>query len=981
MILESVEHGPLIWPTIEENGVTRIKKYDELDEAYRDLKATNIILQVLMFKQGDEAIDAINKMMSFLSIVISSRFPTTNNQLRNSSNLRQQATIHDGRVTVQPLQGSQSSYAAEPGIAEAKVALMANLSRYKSDVLSEVPHPEHTHNDMLNQNVQEILYFEQTRLVDYPENEVTSDSNIIPYSQYLLETQNAVVQDISSSAQQDAMILSVFEQLSNQVTNCNKVNKDNLMANESLSDELERYKERQGDEAIDAINKMMSFLSIVISSRFPTTNNQLRNSSNLRQKATIHDGRVTVQPLQGSQSSYAAEPGIAEAKVALMANLSRYKSDVLSEVPHPEHTHNDMLNQNVQEILYFEQTRLVDYPENEVTSDSNIIPYSQYLLETQNAVVQDISSSAQQDAMILSVFEQLSNQVTNCNKVNKDNLMANESLSDELERYKERKAQEIRPMLYDGSVIAKETNVISIDYSEETLMLEEESRCKMLLKQSDPMVLEKKVNIKPINYAELNRLSKDFGKGFFHNSIKNDLRKLKGKDTIDNASQAPDATTIAPAMYKLDPVTLASRNKNNRETYMYYLKHTMEQAAILKEIVKQAKSLNPIDSASYTSYKYVKLIQELLGYVRDICLDIHKPSKKLVAITPLNNVKKVRISQPSSSNINNKVEAQHKKVNKKNRVVEPIRDANVKHTMLNANSQLICVTCKQCMFDVSHVVCFLDVMNEMNMRAKSKSNSNKKSQMHNIWKPTGKIFTEVGLKWKPTGRNFTSSVNLCHLTRITSTKVVPRKKTTPHSVETPKPELKVYSRRFKQAPCSLEYVPDPINLEDHVPAYIPEHPKDLVSAEDEAPIEAYILEMRAAVPSTYHSLLPSGTLPLLPIPLLVPSTSHRAEIPEADMSPQKRLLLTAPKLGCEVRESSAAARQPRPTMACNVDCSFVDTIETRFRDTERRMMIALEMVNMRVSYQVDVRSKESLEFYLRHHDAQKDRAAVRAEIE
>ncbi|GJZ80644.1 hypothetical protein Tco_0645638, partial [Tanacetum coccineum] len=69
-------------------------------------------------------------------------------------------------------------------------------------------------------------------------------------------------------------------------------------------------------------------------------------------------------------------------------------------------------------------------------------------------------------------------------------------------------------MLYDGNVIAKETNVISIVDSKETLMIEEESRSKMLLKQSDPMVLEKKVNTKPSDYAELNRLSKDFGKCF-----------------------------------------------------------------------------------------------------------------------------------------------------------------------------------------------------------------------------------------------------------------------------------------------------------------------------------------------------------------------------------------------------------------------------------------------------------------------------------
>ncbi|GJU91404.1 hypothetical protein Tco_1303827 [Tanacetum coccineum] len=47
MILESVENGPLIWPTVEENGVIRTKKYDELSAAECDIKATNIILQGL----------------------------------------------------------------------------------------------------------------------------------------------------------------------------------------------------------------------------------------------------------------------------------------------------------------------------------------------------------------------------------------------------------------------------------------------------------------------------------------------------------------------------------------------------------------------------------------------------------------------------------------------------------------------------------------------------------------------------------------------------------------------------------------------------------------------------------------------------------------------------------------------------------------------------------------------------------------------
>ncbi|GJY30786.1 retrovirus-related pol polyprotein from transposon TNT 1-94 [Tanacetum coccineum] len=101
----------------------------------------------------------------------------------------------------------------------------------------------------------------------------------------------------------------------------------------------------------------------------------------------------------------------------------------------------------------------------------------------------------------------------------------------------------------------------------------------------------------------------------------------------------------------------------------------------------------------------------------------------------------------------NKVEAQHRKVNKKNSVVEPIRHVDVNFSLLNANSEPICATCH--------------------------------------------VFTEVGLKWKPTGRTFTIVGNSCPLTRITSANVVPPKKTTSHSVETQNPKLKVYNRKPK----------------------------------------------------------------------------------------------------------------------------------------------------------------------------------------
>nr|GEX93655.1 hypothetical protein [Tanacetum cinerariifolium] len=72
-------------------------------------------------------------------------------------------------------------------------------------------------------------------------------------------------------------------------------------------------------------------------------------------------------------------------------------------------------------------------------------------------------------------------------------------------------------------------------------------------------------------------------------ALKNNRRKLKGKEIADNVAQMSNATTIAPGMYKLDPIILAPKVKNNREAHEYYLKNTMEQAAILKGVVEQAK--------------------------------------------------------------------------------------------------------------------------------------------------------------------------------------------------------------------------------------------------------------------------------------------------------------------------------------------------------------------------------------------------------
>nr|GEV67635.1 hypothetical protein [Tanacetum cinerariifolium] len=153
MILESVKNGPLLWPTVEEDGVTRLKKYSELSateaiQADCDVKATNIILQGLPPE-------------SLCIAVVTSRYPATNNQLRTSSNPHQQATINNGReeeleflADTGTVETSSIKYVVTNNVAYqaddldaydsdcdelnyTKIALMANLSHYGSDNLAE----------------------------------------------------------------------------------------------------------------------------------------------------------------------------------------------------------------------------------------------------------------------------------------------------------------------------------------------------------------------------------------------------------------------------------------------------------------------------------------------------------------------------------------------------------------------------------------------------------------------------------------------------------------------------------------------------------------------------------------------------------------------------------------------------------------------------------------------------------------------------
>ncbi|GJS92514.1 hypothetical protein Tco_0799482 [Tanacetum coccineum] len=77
-----------------------------------------------------------------------------------------------------------------------------------------------------------------------------------------------------------------------------------------------------------------------------------------------------------------------------------------------------------------------------------------------------------------------------------------------------KKAQRIKPTLYDGIVISAKHVAMPVIDDEETLILEEESRSKMSEKEKDPEAIKQNISHKPIDYEKLNRLSDDFGKRF-----------------------------------------------------------------------------------------------------------------------------------------------------------------------------------------------------------------------------------------------------------------------------------------------------------------------------------------------------------------------------------------------------------------------------------------------------------------------------------
>nr|GEW74235.1 hypothetical protein [Tanacetum cinerariifolium] len=259
MILESVESGPLLWPSIEENRVTRLKKYSELSpieaiQADCDVKATNIILQglplevyalVSTHKVAKELWERIQMLMQGTSLTKQERecklydefdkFAYMKGESLRDYYLRFSLLLNEMNIYNMKLEQFQSYHPHQ---------LQAQASTHQSSQYATQYHPPQYASQAPSSTPFSLTYPSNDFQSSVNHN-VYNPSSLMPHVEYA----PAVYQQSEFSSPDTGLVVLVFQ---------------------------------KGDDPIDAINHMMSFLTSVVTCR------------------------VTVQSIQGRQNSMTA---------------------------------------------------------------------------------------------------------------------------------------------------------------------------------------------------------------------------------------------------------------------------------------------------------------------------------------------------------------------------------------------------------------------------------------------------------------------------------------------------------------------------------------------------------------------------------------------------------------------------------------------------------------------------------------------------
>nr|GEV33421.1 hypothetical protein [Tanacetum cinerariifolium] len=614
MILEFVENGPLIWPSIEENEVTRPKKYSELSatkaiQADCDVKATNIILQGL---------------------------PP---ELRNLSNPRQQATINNGRVTVQPIQGRHTSLAAGTSRTYTSGASGNNSRKQRTVICYNCKGECH-------------MSKKYTKLKRKRDESWFKDKVLLT-----VITHNATYQ---------------ADDLDAYVSDCDEINtaKVALMAN------LSHY----GSD--DLTENSMN-------SPKPTTKPTQVEVPKELFKVIMSEVQNVFHQMEQAVKQHRVESKIFQVKM------------------------NKVLNEN-ERLL--EQVISKDVVNIVVTSTVNNA--YEPVHECERCV--KLETELQKDFIKREIYNELFKHYTTLEKhfPRKDMV---------IKKLKER-IKSLSGNMKDDK-IKKELEEI------ETINIELDNRVTKLIAENEHLKQTISNFMTQSNHHE---------QVLVITTLKDNLRKLKGKAVVDEA-----IISHPIEMLKVDVALLAPKLLKNRTVHSDYLKHTQEETASLKEIVKHERSLNPLNTSidyacdklmamtPMNKTKRVRFTEPVTSLgnknIKTMSSSNVVSNKPMLSSTGVNlstsssgsqpsgNTKKYKIQQTPSSTKKNKIQAHPRTVRSclrnKNCVVKTKNTASVQNSKSNMNSDPQCVTCNGCLFSDNHDSCVLEFINNVNAHA------------------------------------------------------------------------------------------------------------------------------------------------------------------------------------------------------------------------------------------------------------------------
>nr|GEX92075.1 retrovirus-related Pol polyprotein from transposon TNT 1-94 [Tanacetum cinerariifolium] len=646
MILESVENGPLLWPTVEEDGVTRLKKYSELlaveaIQADCDVKATNIILQglppkvyalVSTHKYASQSPSSSNLSISYPPNAIQS---SVNHNVYMTSSLIPQMeyalTVYQQSEFSSPDTGlveEELEFLADLGTAETSSTQYAvtNNAVYRADDL-----------DAYDSDCDELNSAK-----------ITLMANLSHYG-YDNLTENS-----SSPAVQNDLILFVIEQLKTQVVNCTKINQDNKNVNEILTAELKSVIEKSDAIVIHDLEETLMLAEESCSKMIQKQNEPIMSEKKVNTKpvdyAALNQLSKDFETHFVPQTELSAEQAFWSCYSVQPKEPNLSASTTIVEVP-KELPKVSLVNSSLKRLKFHLASFVMDKMKNVLKENDRLLTQA-LSVDIVNIGVHDyvksgcmnvdvcesyvtIETEHQRDFIHKECYDTLFQKFNTLEKhcislevdyqLKKEIFQRNTSFSQEsaptfaeLFEINDLKAQsqakdtvilKLREKLQSLSGDVKERKVkrkieeikmlnIELDHRVTKLVAENEhlkqtykhlydsikpSRVRSK-EQCDDLI--KQVNLKSAEIFDLNASPQE--KVLVVTALKESLRKLKGKDVVN---EAVPLHSIDPELLKINVAPLALKLRKNRTVHADYIRHTQEEVATLRERVERVNLL------------------------------------------------------------------------------------------------------------------------------------------------------------------------------------------------------------------------------------------------------------------------------------------------------------------------------------------------------------------------------------------------------